>query len=140
MKKQIRLILLAMLVVVMVVMTAVVASADDTADGSGIALVGEEIVGNYSVETDSGYTSTNTLAEAIGVVKNGGAITLLKDVEEAAGVQLNVNKTYTITGANAGADYKLTFTGTTAFDGGYNPNNKGAATAYAVAAPLLLGL
>ncbi|MBE6555378.1 MAG: hypothetical protein E7663_03975 [Ruminococcaceae bacterium] len=132
MKKQIRLILLAMLVVVMVVMTAVVASADDTADGSGIALVGEEIVGNYSVETDSGYTSTNTLAEAIGVVKNGGAITLLKDVEEAAGVQLNVNKTYTITGANAGADYKLTFTGTTAFDGGYNPNNKGAATAYAL--------
>ena len=90
MKKQLHILLFALLVVLMVGTMVVVASAAETTEGATDA--------NYQVETDAGNKFYPTIAEAIEAVKENGTITLLKNVAEES-PSLGVDKTYTIDGA-----------------------------------------
>ncbi len=108
MKKQMKLILFALLVVLLVVTLAICVSAAATTEGADDAF--------YSAETADGTAYYPTLLEAVAAVKDGGAITVLKDATEAGGVNLErQGLTYTITG---GKDTRRTIT----FTGGSTDN------------------
>ena len=103
MKKQMKLLLFALLVVLMVATLAIFVSAAETTEGAEDAY--------YSVETAEGTAYYSTITEAITAVKESGTITILKDASEKA-VNLSVagEKTYTITGGDTQKTLTITDT------------------------------
>ncbi len=89
MKKQMRVVLFAVLVLLLVTVTAIAASA--------------------ATPFSTGEKSYATLAEAAAAVTNGGTITVTEDVSLSANATLSATKTYTLQGSTA--TRKITFTG-----------------------------
>ena len=108
MKKQLRLVLFAMLIAILVVMAAIGVSAETT-DADEIAN------GNYyKVVSDTDGTVLGyyaTLADAVGAIQaDGYTVTVLSDVTESAAITLSNAHAYSISGGEQGAT--ITFSNT----------------------------